>query len=408
MAEDVYVKKEDECVFYLKHKVVKLAAIIMVVIGFALPAGAMEQITGDMVNVPPGKITGPLFTAGNFIVIDADVDGDVFAAGQDITINGNIDGDLMGAARTIRVNGNISGSIRCAVSDLDVNGEVGKSLTAAAAQVRLHEDSVIGSDALVFAGVATFSGSLGRQALGAGGDFRISGPVGSSVRLWEVEKLTVGQSASVNGDLTYGSPNEAVISPGAKITGVTKWDLIQKAEPQVRQRGFDWPGAVFKFITGLLVWGVLLLIFPKLWGKFSENILNKPGSSLGWGVLALLVAPLAALLLLITVIGIPLSMFLMMVYMVLLYAANIIVADAAGRYLTISFGWEGRVHIIWPFMFSYAVLILLGKIPVAGAFISLLVAALALGGVVLAIQRSRHDEGAVPPGVPAAVSPPAE
>ena len=394
--------------FKCKHKAVKLAAIILVVIGFALPAGAMEQITGDMVNVPPGKITGPLFTAGNFIVVDADVDGDVFAAGQDITINGDINGDLLGAARTIRVNGNISGNIRCAVSDLDVNGEVGKSLTAAAAQVRLNEDSVVAGDALVFAGVATFSGTLGRQALGAGSDFRISGPIGGNVKFWGVEKLTVGQSASVNGDLAYGSPNEAVISPGAKITGTTKWDLIQKpAEPQVRQKGFDWSGVVFRFITGLLVWGVLLLIFPKIWGKFSENILNKPGSALGWGALALLVAPLAALLLMITVIGIPLSMLLIIVYMVLLCAANIIVADAAGRYLAKSFGWEGRVHIIWPFMLSYAVLILLGKIPVAGAFISLIVAALALGGVVLAIQRCRQHTVAAPPAPPAAALPPA-
>src|SRR5665647_2023079 len=123
--------------FNIKRKVVKLAVIALVVLGFALPAGAMEQITGDMVNVPPGKITGPLFTAGNFIVIDADVDGDVFAAGQDITINGDINGDLLGAARTIRINGNITGNARCAISDLDISGEIGKSLTAAAAQVRL-------------------------------------------------------------------------------------------------------------------------------------------------------------------------------------------------------------------------------------------------------------------------------
>ncbi len=394
--------------FNCKQKALKLAAIILVVMGFALPAGAMEQITGDMVNVPPGKITGPLFTAGNFIVVDADVDGDVFAAGQDITINGDINGDLLGAARTIRVNGSISGDIRCAVSDLDLNGEVGRNLTAAAAQVRLHEDSVVAGDALVLAGVATFSGTLGRQALGAGSDFRISGPVGSNVNFWGVDKLTVGQSASINGDLTYGSPNEAVISPGAKITGVTKWDLIQKAEPPVRQEGFDWSGVVFRFIAGLLVWGVILLIFPKIWGKFSEKILNKPGSALGWGALALLVAPLAALLLMVTVIGIPLSMLLIMVYMVLLCGANIIVADAAGRYLAKSFGWEGRVHIIWPFMLSYAVLILLGKIPVAGAFISLIVAALALGGVVLAIRRNRQHTDVTPPAAPIAAPPPAE
>jgi cytoskeletal protein CcmA (bactofilin family) len=396
--------------FNIKHKVMKLVVIALVVLGFALPAGAMEQITGDMVNVPPGKITGPLFTAGNFIVVDADVDGDVFAAGQDITINGDINGDLLGAARTIRVNGNISGNIRCAVSDLDINGEVGKSLTAAAAQVRLNDESVVAGDALVFAGVATFSGTLGRQALGAGSDFRISGPVGGSVHFWGVDKLTVGQSASINGNLTYGSPNEAVISPGAKITGTTKWDLIQKqqAEPPVRQKGFNWAGVVYMFFAGLLIWGVLALLCPRIWGKFSENIIQKPGSALGWGALALLVAPMAALLLFITVIGIPLSMLLITVYTVILCTSKIILGDAGGRYLAKHFGWEGRVHSIWPFMISFAALILLAKIPVAGSLISLVVAAMALGGVVLVIYRGRQHTDVAPPVAPAAVSPPAE
>jgi cytoskeletal protein CcmA (bactofilin family) len=391
----------------IKHKVVKLAVIALVVLGFALPAGAMEQITGDMVNVPPGKITGPLFVSGNFIVVDADVDGDVFAAGQDITINGNINGDLLGAARTIRINGNISGNARCAISDLDISGDIGKSLTAAAAQVRLNENSVIGGDALVFAGTATFSGLLGRQAMGSGGTIRINGPVGGSAYFWNVDKLSIGQAASVNGNLTYGSPNEAEISPGAKITGTTKWDLIQKqqAEPPIRQKGFNWPGVVFMFIAGLLVWGVLALICPRIWGKFSENIIQKPGSALGWGALALLVAPMAALLLFITVIGIPLSMLLITVYTVILCASNIIVGDAGGRYLAKHFGWEGRVHGIWPFMISYAALILLGKIPVAGSLISLVVAAMALGGVVLVIYRGRQDNtAAAPPAAP--LSPP--
>jgi len=392
----------------LKHKVVKLAVIVLVVLGFALPAGAMEKVAGDMVNIPAGNITGPLFVSGNYIVVDADVDGDVFAAGQDITINGDINGDLLGAARAIRINGIVSGNVRCAVSDLDLNGEIGKSLTAAAAQVRLNEDSVIGGDALVFAGTTTFSGNLGRQAIGSGGTIRINGPVGGSVNFWDVGQLSIGQAASVNGNLTYGSPNEADISPNAKITGATKWDLIQnqQAEPQVRQKGFNWPGVVFQFITGLLLWGVLALIFPQLWGKFSEKILQKPGSALGWGALALLVAPLAALLLLITVIGIPLSMFLIMVYIALLCVANIIVGDAAGRYLAKHFGWEGRVHIIWPFMISYAALILLGKIPLVGFFVSLVVTAVAFGGVVLAIHRGRQHKDVAPPAAPAAASPP--
>lgn len=376
---------------FFKRRAVKLAVAALVILSLALPAGAMEKVTGNSVIVPAGNITGPLFAAGSYIVVDADVDGDVFAAGQDITINGDIKGDLLVAARTVRINGRVSGNLRCAVSDLDLSNEIGKSLTAVAAQVRLHENSEVQDDALVFAGAALFSGKVGRQALGAGGDFRINGPIGGSVHFWGVDNLTVGQAASINGDLNYSSPNEADILPGAQITGLTKWEQVQGAEQKIRPEGINWFAQLLWFIAGVVAWGAFILIFPRLWSGFSEKILHSPGPALGWGALALIAAPLASLLLLITVIGIPLSLTLIIAYLLTLYAAKIIVGDAIGRFLAARFGWEGRLHGIWTFMIGFAALILLGMIPVAGFFISLIVAAVALGAVILAVVRSRSD-----------------
>lgn len=381
---------------FFKRRAVKWAAAALVILSFALPAGAVERVTGDSVVVPAGNITGPLFTAGSYIVVDADVDGDVFAAGQDITINGDINGDLLAAARTVRINGRVSGNVRCAVSNFDLSGEIGKSLTAAAAQVRLHEGSAIGDDTLIFAGTALFSGIVGRQALGAGGDYRIYGPIGGSVHFWEVENLTVGREASINGDLNYGSANQADILPGAQITGQTNWEQVQRPEQKVHPEGINWFAQLIWFIAGVVSWGVFVLIFPRLWSGFSEKIFHSPGSALGWGAFALIAAPLASLLLLITVIGIPLSLTLIIAYLLTLYAAKIIVGDAIGRFLAARFGWEGRVHGIWTFMIGFAALILLGRIPVVGFFISLIAAAVALGAVVLAVVRFRDNTIASP------------
>jgi len=317
-------------------------------------------------------------------------EGDVFAAGQDITINGSINGDLLAAARTIRINGSINGNARCAASDLDFKGELRQSLTAVASEVRLLDGSVIDRDATVVAGSATFSGAVGRQLLGSGGTYRINGPVGGNVRFWSVKDLRVGPAAAITGNLTYGSPNEADISNGAKIAGEIKWEQIEQPEKKAPPVGINWVDQLVWFIAGVLAWGVLALIFPRIWGKLSQNILQSPWAALGWGALTLLVAPLASLVLLITVIGIPLSLTLIMVYATLLYAGKIIIGDAIGRYLAKRFGWEARVHSIWPFMIGFAALILLGKIPVVGFFVSLVVAAMALGTVILAIYRWRQ------------------
>ena len=374
-----------------KKKWLVPALVLLVLLFIAAPAVAMEVRNGDNVLVPAGAIQGPLFVAGSEIVIDADVDGDVFAAGQTITINGKVNGDVLAAARTIRINGYVSGSARCAAQDIDLKGEVEQSLTAAASELRQLEGSRVNRDAEVFANQITMSGEVGRQYLGAGGTTRINGTVGSDVHFWRVEDLMLGHTAAINGNLFYGSPHEATVASGAQIKGATKWELQEpQAKTQQQPQGFNWLGALAWFAAGILVWGVLTLIFPGIWSRLSQTLRQSPGQSLGWGLVLLLLTPLAALLLLITVIGIPLSLTLLTAYAVLLYAAKIIVGDAIGRLLAARFGWEGRVNVILPFLLGFALLLLLGSIPIVGMIISIATVCLALGAVFLAIYRWRQ------------------
>lgn len=383
--------------FKCRRKLLVLLTAALIALFMTASAGAVETITGDTIVVPEGKIYGPLFAAGNEVVINAEVDGDVFAAGQTVTINGSVNGDVLAAANIIRINGNVSGDARCASSDLDIRGQVGRSLTSAAANIRLLEGSRINQDALFFAGSATLSGALGRQALGHGGTVRLNGPVGGDVRLWSVSKdLSVGPAAEISGNLTYGSPREASIAPGAKIAGTTRWDRQEPPKTEKPNKGISWLAQLAWFAAGILVWIVFTLLFPRLWARLGGIIIETPLPALGWGFLLLVAAPLAALLLLITVIGIPISLTMIMAYSVLLYAGKIIIGDAVGRLMARRFGWNGRVHEILPFMTAFAGLILLSKIPVAGFLINLVVASMAIGAVFLAFLRWRRLSGAPP------------
>lgn len=375
-----------------RRKLVLLALVVtLVVLSLVTQAGAVETRSGDMVTVPEGKIQGPLFAAGNNVVINADVDGDVFAAGETITINGKINGDLLAAANTIRINGNVSGDARCAAAVVDIKGELGQSLTAAARDVTQFEGSRVGRDVLVFGSEVSLSGMAGRQVLGSGETIRLNGPVGSDVRLWSVGELRLGPAANIKGNLTYGSKTQAFVAPEAKIAGAVNWEEIQpKVKETVRHEGFNWLAQLASFAAGVLVWGVLALLFPGVWGNLSQTVRQSTWPALGWGVLFLLVAPLASLLLLITVIGIPLSLTLIATYTLLIYAGKIIIGDAIGRLLARRFGWERRLYEIFPFMIGFAGLILLTKIPVVGFFINVVVASVALGAVFLTFYNWRQ------------------
>jgi len=375
--------------------VLLLAVAALAVICLAVPAGAVQIIGGNMVTVPEGQIMGPLFVSGNDVAVNADVDGDVFAAGQTITINGKINGDLLAAGRIVRVNSNVQGNARCAAAEVEIKGKVGQSLTAAAQEVRQLEGSRVDRDALLFGSRVALSGLVGRQVLGSCENIRLNGPVGGDIHLWSVGELQVGPEADIRGNLFYASAKQAVVTSEAKIGGSTKWERILPAQSKAHQAGINWWAQLIWFAAGVMLWFVLSLIFPRLWGSLSQNINRTPWLTLGWGFLLLLLAPLAVLLLLVTIIGIPLAMLLAMAYTLLLYAGKIIAGDAISRLLAGRLHWEGWMYNIFAFKISFAVLILLTKIPVLGFFINVVVVCLALGAVFLAIYHWRCKPPAV-------------
>lgn len=372
------------------HSLLILLAALLAAQFLAAPAGAMEFYQGGSVSLPQGKIEGPVFIAGDNVVIDSEIDGDVFAAGQTVTFNGKIKGDLLAAGNSVRINGAVDGDVRAAANSINVSGQITGSLTAAAADLQLLNGSLVNRDMQAAAKNMSLSGLVGRHFLGAGESIFLDSPLGGDVVARPVSSLTLGPHAAIAGNLAYSSQNQAAIDPGAQIGGTTDWTKLEPRQQPGPRRGFNWLSQLIWFASGVLVWGIFTLIFPLLWKNLSMTIKGTPLASLGWGVLALLVTPLAILLLLITVVGIPISLVLAFAYGALLYAGKIIAGDAAGRYLSGRFGWESRVPAIVPFMTGLAGLILLTNIPIVGTIINIAVTALAMGAVALTLYNWRR------------------
>ncbi|MDD3023191.1 MAG: hypothetical protein PHE26_04750 [Syntrophomonadaceae bacterium] len=130
-------------------------------------------------------------------------------------------------------------------------------------------------------------------------------------------------------------------------------------------------------------------MFPVLFPRMGKVAKDEPWSTLGWGFLAIMLIPLSALLLMITVVGIPLALLFLLVYVIVLLIAKIIAADFLARCLSNYFKWEGRIPFILPFMLAFTALILLARIPILGFIINLIAASLALGMLVLTFYRWR-------------------
>jgi uncharacterized protein YjeT (DUF2065 family) len=230
--------------------------------------------------------------------------------------------------------------------------------------------------------------------LGAAQNFRLAGSIGSDLRLWEVNSLNLGPAAAIGGDLIYKSPQQAQIASGARVGGETRWEQ-GAADPIKPQQQVSWPSLLMWFAAGVVLWGLGYLLFPSLWQGLASALEEAPGASIGWGILLLVATPFIFVILLITVIGIPVALILLLAYILLLYLSKIILGDILGRYLLRSFKWEGRFSMWIGFMMGFALVILLSKIPIVGILITLAAAIIALGCTALSIfdsrRRSRPD-----------------
>ena len=74
--------------------------------------------------------------------------------------------------------------------------------------------------------------SIGRDITGFVGTMELDGKVAGNVEI-EVDNLTIGSNASIDGNLVYTSETEAVIASGATIAGSTTRNIPETPQPKL-------------------------------------------------------------------------------------------------------------------------------------------------------------------------------
>jgi cytoskeletal protein CcmA (bactofilin family) len=238
--------------------------------------------------------------------------------------------------------------------------------------------------------VVVFSGSVDVEGVVTGDIVILDGPVtvtgqvnGSVIAADGVVRLAA--SARVGGDVLASEPIR--IRPGAKVGGEARGETRFSLEAPLAVLG-KLLGPVAISISVLLTGLVLVWLAPRGADAVADALTAAPLASLGWGILLAIAVPVTAVALVVSVLGLPLGLALVLSLGLWWLIGLTWAAWCAGR---------GLVHPprgrSTAFVAGWAILAAVGLVPILNAAVWTLAPLFGLGAMAVAAWHARHGTG---------------
>lgn len=335
---------------------------------------------------------GPHFFSNEAVVISDVLSGDVYAVGGTVRVDGAVTGDLMVAGGQVIINGDISEDIRVAGGTVVVNGAVGGSVTAVGGNISFGPSSEVAGSVVTAGGNILLDGTIAQNVVVYAGSVSASGQNLADVAVTSSATALL-PSTQIAGDLRIATEDPEAVSDEASVSGTREVVVltpdVATVSEETKNTVAEAVGAlhvvskVYGWLTGLVVGSVLLYFFPKTSQTLVASVKKSPVATFGWGVLYVIVAPVVAIFLLVTVVGLPLGLMVLFAYILDLIAASWVTGLVVGRYLQerTKFSWLRSRYA--QYFAGYSLLMLVAALPILGGLVSLLAVCLGMGAFVL-------------------------
>src|SRR5262245_4151752 len=315
--------------------ILSLSILVFVYCGAKIFAAQhKEQVAGKSIRVTEyNDIEDDLILAGRNVEVQAEVKKDIIAAGEDVTVSGAVMGYLIAAGRTVTASAPIGNDLVAAGQNVNLNAPVADNSILAGKNVNLEPGAVVQHDAMIAGRRVDVKGKILHDLKLVASEANLASEVGGSVDAL-VAKLVLLPGALVRGNLIVHSPEAPEISPQAQVLG-----RIEHI-PTARARWWvDWLRQfVFSFLA-LSVLGVAAVLLSQPWtNRVTTMITEKPGRALIAGLAGLVLIPIIALLLLITLIGLPLAFITLALYVIALLLSGVFASWMVGGWLLKRYG----------------------------------------------------------------------
>jgi cytoskeletal protein CcmA (bactofilin family) len=346
---------------------------------------------------PPRKdgaremIVGPDRMATAFqLRIELPVNGDLIAAGGSVEIDAPIAGDAVLAGGDVRLGAAVGQSVYAAGARLTVVDSIGRNARIAGGLVEFGPRSRILGNVTVGGGNVRLRGVVDGTVQAAGGRLLVDGPVGGDV-IATAGRLELGPGARISGRLRIVGDQEIARDPAAEVLGGVERTAVasdgvapaERSAPAGRRAGWLWTFGL------MLLAAVMVRAFPIVSLRVSDAARSRPALCALVGFAVLVCVPVAALLLLVTVIGIPLSLLTIAIYLAALLISYVAAGVALGDRLLALTRYETPGRSWWRVgaaMMAVLLIALLARIPLLGWLVVLAAFLIGLGALAMQLR----------------------
>jgi len=241
---------------------------------------------------------------------------------------------------------------------------------------------------VAFDGNVTIRGRVTSDVVAFNGDVRVpGGRVGGDVTALNGQ-IVLAPRAVVGGDVNWRD-TRPVIPPGADVGGSVdefQWDVSPWS-------GFAWALLLWlaETVSALVLGLILIALWPRGFEALAAAWRRSPGPVAGWGALLLIGLPIVAVIALVTLVGIPLGIGLLLALIPLWAVGYVAGTFVLGRLILRD---AGRFVA---FLLGLLIVQVLALIPFVNALVAIVVVAIGLGTLIVAAWRANRPEAPMAP-----------
>jgi cytoskeletal protein CcmA (bactofilin family) len=326
------------------------------------------------------------YGAGDQVTIAGTVNGDVYAAGQSVDVTGTVNGDVLVAGQNVTISGNVTGSVRAMAQDLIISGKVSRGISIMSQAFVLTETGSIGSDATILAQSVKLNGQVLRDVTAMGSQVAVSGKISRNLTT-NVEQLSLNDDSHVVGNVDYTSSQELDRSSSAQVGG-----SIKRSEPtnydnknEFNVTASSIAAVILYMILALaLIMLVAGLLVPRWLQSVTDEAYSSPWKAMLLGLVAMAVVPLVTIIAIVTVIGIPLAVLTVTIWLLMVTCSHILTAYYVGRLML-----RDRLSPVLEGILGGIVLIILFVIPIVNVVAWFISCFLGTGMMLLEFAKRR-------------------